>query len=451
MITKTEAQKLASIDAAQNAIDAAVAPIVKERMPSKIGQRQSSKCVQVVRTEQIHLPESDNLSHFCHLSKNLFNEGNYIIRQELKQNGKWTRFNAINAQLNKGISDNYTLLPSQTANRILYTLDKSWKAFFSTIKDWKSTPSKYQAKPNPPHYKRKDGEHILIFINQQVKIKDGYLLFPKMVGIAPVKTRLGDKTKLKEVRIIPKSTGYICEIVYEKEVELLNLNSDNVAGIDLGVRNIVTMANNIGEQPIVIKGGFVKSMNQYYNKRCAELKSTYDLQGIKSGIQLRRLCDKRNRKMKDAMHKLSRFIIDWCTQRDIGTLVIGHNDNWKQRVNLGKQNNQNFVSIPYYILIRDLNYKGEEVGITVIEQEEAHTSKCSFLDGESIEHHEKYAGKRIKRGIFRSANGILINVDVQGALNIIKKAIPKAFSKENVDEIEGVGLHPLRCTLGGVT
>ena len=407
--------------------------------------------MQVKRTEQIWLPPSDNLSYICHLSKNLFNEGNYIIKQELEQNGKWTRFNTLNEQLNKGVSDNYTLLPSQTANRILYTLDKSWKAFFRAIKDWKSAPDKYHSKPEPPHYKRKDGEHLLIFTTQQVKIKDGYLLFPKMTGIDPIKTRLGDNTKLKEVRIIPRGTGYVCEIVYEKEVESRNLNPDNIVGIDLGVRNIVTMANNIGEQPIVIKGGFVKSMNQYYNKRRAELQSIYDLQGIKGGSKMSTLTEKRNRKMKDAMHKLSRLIIDWCILHDIGTLVIGHNDNWKQQVNIGKRNNQNFVSIPYYILINDLNYKGEEVGIKVIEQEEAHTSKCSFLDGESIEHHKSYAGKRVKRGLFRSAKGILINADVQGALNIIKKAIPKAFSKENADEIEDVGLHPLRCTLGGIT
>ena len=405
--------------------------------------------MKVKRTEQIQLQASDNLSHLCHLSKNLFNEGNYIVRLELKQNGKWTRFNSLNEQLNKGVSDNYTLLPSQTANRILYTLDKSWKAFFKSIRDWKARPKKYQAKPEPPHYKHKDGEHILIFTTQQVRIKDGYLLFPKMTGINPIKTRLGDDTKLKEVRILPKGTGYVCEIVYEKEAQSLNLNPDNVAGIDLGLNNIVTMANNIGEQPIVIKGGFVKSMNQYYNKKRAELQSTYDRQGIKTGPEIRLLTEKRNRKMKDTMHKISRFIIDYCAERDIGTLVIGHNENWKQKVNLGKRNNQNFVSIPYYILINNLNYKGEEVGVGVIEQEEAHTSKCSFLDGEPIEHHKKYAGNRIKRGIFRAADGTKINADVNGALNIIKKAIPKAFSKENADEIEGIGLCPTRVKLGG--
>jgi len=404
----------------------------------------------VKRTEQIRLQQGDNLSHLCHLSKNLFNEGNYIIRQELEQNGKWTRFNTLNEQLNKGVSDNYTLLPSQTANRILYTLDKSWKAFFRATKEYTKYPEKFLGRPSPPNYKRRNGEHMLIFTTQQVKIKDGYLLFPKMVSIDPIKTRLGDDTKLKEVRIIPSGTGYVCEIVYEKDVKSLNLNPDNVAAIDFGLRNIVTMANNIGEQPIVIKGGFVKSMNQYYNKKRAELRSTYDLQGIKTGSKMVRLHDKRNRKIKDAMHKISRFVINYCIEHNIGTLVIGYNANWKQQVNLGRRNNQNFVSIPYYILKRDLEYKGEDVGVGVVEQEESHTSKCSFLDNEPIEHQKKYVGKRIKRGIFRSAKGILINADVNGALNIGKKAIPKAFSKENADEIEGIGLCPLRCKIDSI-
>ncbi|MEA1998437.1 MAG: transposase [Euryarchaeota archaeon] len=403
--------------------------------------------MKVNRTEQVLLPASDNLSHFCHLSKNLFNEGNYIIRQELNNNNKWTRFNDLNEQLNKGVSDNYTLLPSQTANRALYTLDKSWKAFFKAVKEYSKNPGKFLGRPKPPQYKPKNGEHILIFTSQQVKLKNGYLLFPKMTGIDPIKVRLGDDTKLKEVRILPRGTGYVCEIVYEKDVESLNLNHDNVAGIDLGLNNIVTMANNIGEEPIVIKGGFVKSMNQYYNKKRAEIRSIYDLQGIKTGLKMQRLDDKRNRKMKDAMHKISRLLINYCIEHNIGTLVIGHNENWKQKIIIGRRNNQNFVSIPYYVLIHDLTYKGEEVGIDVIEQEEAHTSKCSFLDDESIGHHAKYVGKRIKRGMFRSAKGVLINADVQGALNIIKKAIPKAFSKENADRIEGVGLHPRRVNL----
>ena len=402
--------------------------------------------MKVIRTEQIWLPNNDNLSYLCHLSKNLFNEGNYFIKQELEKSSKWTRCNDLDKVLNgsgTAPSDNYKALPASTAQHILKTLDDSWKSFFSLIKDWKKNPTKYKGIPKPPNYKNTNGEHILIFTNTQCKIKDGVIKFPKKVGL-DVRTRLVNDTDLREVRIIPKGTGYVCEIIYKKEIESKETNKDNVAGIDLGVNNIITMANNIGEQPIVIKGGFVKSMNQYYNKRRAELQSIYDLQGIKTGSKIGILTEKRNRKMKDAMHKISRFVINYCIEHDIGTLVIGHNDNWKQNVNIGRRNNQNFVSIPYYVLINDITYKSEEAGIKVIEQEEAHTSKCSFLDGESIEHHEKYAGKRIKRGIFRSANGILINADVQGALNIIKKAIPNAFSKEKVDRIKRVGLHARR-------
>ncbi len=120
---------------------------------------------------------------------------------------------------------------------------------------------------------------------------------------------------------------------------------------------------------------------------------------------------------------------------------------WKQEAQLGKRNNQNFVSIPYYILLNQITYKAEEVGMNVIEQDESHTSKCSFLDNESVEHHSKYLGKRIRRGLFRSSKGILINADVQGALNIIRKAFSNAFPKGNADGIEGVGLHPKRTNI----
>ena len=403
--------------------------------------------MKVKRTEQIRLPQNDNLSHLCHLSKNLFNEGNYIIRQELEQNGKWTRFGDLNYTLNRE-SINYKTLPAHTANRILYSLDKSWKSFFIAIRDWKINPEKYKEKPEPPRYKRKNGEHILIFDNGQVRIKEGILRFPKKANME-VKTRLPDNTNIKEVRILPRGTGYVCEIVYEKDVESLNLNSDNIVGIDLGSANIIAMVNNIGEQPIVIKddGRGIKSINQFFHKRKAEIQSIYDLQGIKYGDKLRRLQTKRDKKVHDYCHQISRFIVDWCIQHDIGTIVFGYNEGWKQRINIGRRNNQTFTQIPFMNIIRKTTYKAEEVGINVIEHEESHTSKCSFLDGESIEHHEKYIGKRFKRGLFRSAKGIIINSDVNGGYNIAKKAIPKAFGKLDAGRIGGCGLHPLRVNL----
>ena len=180
-----------------------------------------------------------------------------------------------------------------------------------------------------------------------------------------------------------------------------------------------------------------------------KIQRIYEKQGIKTGKKSKKLFDKRNRKIKDHLHKVSRFIVDYCVKKDIGTVVIGNNEDWKHNANIGKKNNQNFVQIPFFMLINQIKYKAEEKGINVILQEESHTSKCSFLDNESIEHHDlgKYIGKRFKRGLFRSAKGIIINADVNASLNIIKKAIPKAFAKVEADEIEDVGLHPLRCLM----
>ncbi len=230
---------------------------------------------------------------------------------------------------------------------------------------------------------------------------------------------------------------------------------DRIIGIDFGFRNIVTISNNIGEQPICIKGGVLKSINQFYNKKRSKIQSTYNGQDKKeicrkTGHSIQILTE--NRKIKDIMHKYSRYIIDYCLRWNIGTIVMGHIPGQKQDINLGKVTNQNFVNIPEYLLRKMISYKGEEIGIDVKEQEESHTSKCSFLDNEHIGHSGKYMGKRIYNttchgGLFRSSNGTIINADVQGAYNIIKKAIPNAFMNLKViisDGIEGVGLHPMR-------
>ncbi len=209
--------------------------------------------------------------------------------------------------------------------------------------------------------------------------------------------------------------------------------------IDLGVRNIITIVNNNGLKPFIIKGGVVKSFNQYYNKKRARIQSVYDRQGIKTGKTIQKLTNKRNRKINDYFHKTSQKIIQYCVFHDIGTVVIGYNTDWKQNCHLGKRNTQNFVTIPYYKLIEQLEYKAEEQGIMVIKQEESHTSKCSFLDNEPIERHKKYLGRRITRGLFKSTTGTIINTDVNGAYNILKKAFPNAIA---ADRIEDVGLHP---------
>ena len=254
----------------------------------------------------------------CHLAKNLYNEGNYIIRQEFITNGKWIRYRQLDKMLQ--LSENYKSIPAQSSQQTLMLLDRNWKSFFKSIKEWKKNSGKFKGMPKLPKYKRKDGESLLIFTNQQAKIKEGFLNLPSKIGVR-VKTRINGV--LNQVRIIPKGVGYILEIVYEKVVESLNLDRNRIIGIDVGLRNIVTIGNNIGKQPIVVKGGVVKSINQYYNKENARLSEIYTRQQtretngvipkgmrVKKGLSTKWLQVKRDNKINDFFHKTSRFIID---------------------------------------------------------------------------------------------------------------------------------------------
>jgi putative transposase len=392
-----------------------------------------STVTSLTRTEQSWIKPDKTLSRFCHLSKNLYNENNFFVRQEFFEKKLWIRYNTLYHEIKT--SKNYQELPAQTAQQVLKILDRNWKSFFRAIKEWKKDKTKFKTKPKLPGYKPKNGEFILVFTNQQVKLKDNSLKFPKKVDFK-LRTRLSDKTNIREARIIPKGIGYMVEIVYQKKICPKPLNKDNFIAIDLGVRNLITMVNNNGLKPFVIKGGVVKSINQYYNKEKARIQSVYDHQGIKTGKKMQKLTYKRNQKINDYFHKTSREITDYCVFNDIGTIIIGYNPDWKQICHLGKGNNQNFV----------------ETGILIIKQEENYTSKCSFLDNESIKRHKTYLGNRISRGLFKSKKGIIINADVNGAYNIMKKAFLNDFSyKETADRIEDVGLHPSRWRLVTVT
>jgi len=413
----------------------------------------------LIRTEQIKIPYNSELSNLCHLSKNLWNEANYLCRQSYFHNLKHPEDSVkihSSGDLNQLLkqSENYKQLNAQSAQQTLKILDKDWTSYWESIKEYNKNPSKFLGKPKPPHYKPKNGEHTLIFTNQQCHIRNNTLTFTKKLPII-IKTRLSGK--INQIRFIPKGEGYICEIVYDKTIKRqterqiicqrwyskIKKSNNNYLGIDYGVANIVTMANNIGKTPIVIKddGIGIKSINQFYNKQKALLQSIYDKQNIKCGTKMSRLNEKRHRKMEDSMHKISRFIINECIKNNIETIIIGHNDGWKQHSNLGKVTNQKFVTIPFNTLTKMIQYKAEEEGISVILQDEGHTSKCSFLDSEPIKHREVYLGKRITRSLFKSADGTIIHSDVNGVYNIITKAKPDAFM---ADGVGGCGLHPIR-------
>ncbi len=444
----------------------------------------------LTQTEQIHMPYNENISTLCHISKNLYNQAQYDMRQVYFHNIKPENIHSklkfptySDLAYKFKTNENYKSLYRQTSQWTLKKVINDWDSYWEGIKSYKISPSKFTGKPRIPGYKKKDGEFMLIFTNQlcainsytnfikdrgennkylkQVKEKYGnikedetYLLFPDKSGIKPIKTRLNVNTDLREVRIIPQGVGYTCEIVYNKKKERLNLDKSKVVGIDLGVDNIVAMANNIGIRPIVVKGSIVKSINQWYNKRRAELYAVYDRQPVACNVKtgkmisnrdtkkLRITTEYRNRLIKDAMHKLSRYIIDWCIKHNIGTIVIGISPFWKQNTKLGKRNNQNFVSIPYDKLKKQLRYKGQEIGMNIIENNEHHTSKCSFFDNEPICHHERYVGKRVFRGLFRSAKGIIVNADVHAAMNIIRNVCPKFDVHDITEGVAVSGLVP---------
>jgi putative transposase len=387
-------------------------------------------------------PIVDDLSFKC---KNLYNYANYIIRQEFIFNGNWLRYQQLDAILNKDQSD-YKALLGQTAQQTLRLLDKNWVSFFKSIKEWKRHPEKYQGRPKLPKYKaKKSGRSVVTFTNQQCKLKNSLVSFPKIFNGFKLPTKVDN---VQQVRIIPLGKCYKMEVIYNvKSVEPKPFNYRIVA-IDLGLDNFATLTNNVGLKPAVIKGGILKSVNQYFNKVKAEKVSTLKKIHNKDwSNELDRFTHKRNNKINDFMHKSSREVIDYCLENDISTIVIGHNKEWKQGVNIGHKNNQKFVSIPYSNFIQKLEYKCQDVGINFIETEESYTSKASFLGNDELPKEYKkdsnyeFSGKRIKRGLYKSKQGILINADVNGSYNIGRKVFPKEFKS---DGIVGVGLHPVR-------
>lgn len=396
-----------------------------------------------------HIIKSNNkyykmLDEFCFKSKNLYNYANYIIRQEFVNNGKWIRYNELDKILKKEDNNyDYKNMPiSSSSQQCLKLLDKNWKSFFASIKDYNNNPNKYLGRPKLPKYRFKNGRNILILTNQNCKIKNGYITFPKKFKGLLIKTKI--RKGLQQVRIIPKDKYLVIEIVYKiEDVEPL-VDNGRYVGIDLGLDNFATITNNCGLIPLVINGKGLKSINQYYNKQISHYRSiAKKVNKLDYTNKMRKLTFKRNNKVEDYIHKASRFLVNYCKNNEINTIIIGNNKNWKQSSKMNKKVNQNFISIPYYNFIQKVQYKAEEFGIKVIVTEESYTSGTSFLDNE-VSIKENYNKSRRKyRGLFISNNGIKINADINGSYQIIKKVFPKAFA----EGIEGVGLHPFKVNL----
>ena len=380
-------------------------------------------------------------------SKNLYNAANYEIRQVFIREGCFLSYNSLDKLMQT--HEAYRALPAKVAQWVLKGLVNNWKSFREARERYQCNPSKFTGHPQLPKYKHKtDGRNLLVYTMQALSrpaLKQG-LVQPSMLAVE-VKTQ---QREIIQVRIVPRKGYYVVEVVYQKGIKQVPVNPAYYAGIDIGLNNLAALASNKpGFRPVVVNGRPVKSTNQFFNKRRAELQKKLGIMGTTARME--RLANKRNRRVDHYMHTASRQIIDLLVKEEIGVLVIGKNDGWKQEINMGRRNNQNFVQIPHARFIAMLCYKAELVGITVKITEESYTSKASFLDRDPLPVYDPnddtertFSGRRVKRGLYRASGERYINADLNGAYNIIRKVAPDAFTAEGVEDSV---VHPVRITL----
>jgi len=382
------------------------------------------------------------LREMCQYSNNLYNVALYNIRQHYFNTKQFLAYEGNYHECKT--NENYALLEAGVSQQIMKVVDRSFKSFFNLLKKCKTGDYRYHD-VNIPQYRKKGGLFGLILSTNSIAIRNGKFMIPmsrtfralhpdiKDFGVT-FPGRLKNNT-IKEVRILPYNDGRYFKIqyVYEVEPEDCELDKENFLSIDLGVDNLATCVSTIGT-PFIIDGRNLKSINHRWNKEIARLRSISMKQGQKTTKRIQDITTKRNNQVNDAIKKSARYIVNHCINNNIGTLIVGYNADFKRNSNLGKTNNQNFVQIPLGDLRQQLSFLCWKYGIEYIEQEESYTSKSSFLDNDVLpvykaEHPytEEFSGKRIKRGLYQSKNGTILNADVNGAANILRKC------KQNVN------------------
>ena len=338
----------------------------------------------------------------------------------------------------------YKNLYAQASQQCLKLLEKNWKSFFASIKDWKKNPTKYSGKPKLPKYLKKNGRNIVILTNQLVKHYDNQLIFPKKIDNFKLETKINGK--FQQVRVLPRNNSFVIEVVYKKKVPEIKNNNKKYVGVDLGVNNLAALTNSENISPILISGKKVKSINQYYNKKISFFrKVTKQMNNKEWSNKMGKITLKRNNIIKDCFHKASKSIVDYALSCGANTVVIGYNQGWKTKVNMGKKNNQTFVGLPHKTLIEQIKYKCEEYGINVKLPDERYTSGTSFLDNEKPIKKFYNKKRRVYRGLFKSNAGKFINADVNSSLQIIKKVSPDVFNKDH--GVEDCGFNPVKVVL----
>ena len=370
------------------------------------------------------------LEYICSESNKLNNCAVYYARQIWFKIRKFvTGFDLVNEL---GSNKHFSALPSEAAVQTCLSVGESVKSFSELLK--KSSKGELEQKPKFPKY-RKQGYQLVAFPKRALRLVDNMIRFPLGLQVKawfglkefflPMPSNL-DFALLKEVRILPRNGAFYAEFVYPKANIKTELDPDKCLGIDHGVNNWLTCVSNIGTS-FIVDGKHLKSLNQWYNKRTSVL-----MDGKPNGYWTKRLAnitEKRNRQMRDAVNKAAKIVVNHCLANSIGTIVFGWNKGQKDSANMGAKTNQKFVQIPTARLKERIKQLCEIYGLQFAETEESYTSKASFLDSDIIpvygEKPElwKESGKRVKRGLYRTAKNILINADCNGAANILRKNV----------------------------
>jgi putative transposase len=390
----------------------------------------------IITRNHKHWKKCDDLTF---KSKNLFNYSLYVLKNHLKETNKL--LSAFDLYHKVKTEDCFKTLPNDTAKEVLFQVVDTYKNFFKAIKSWKKNKKVFNGCPQEPKFKHKTkGRNVLTIPIRNCRLKNNKILFNKHFELE-LKTKVNN---LIEVKIIPQASCYKITVTYKKEEKEL-INSENKLAIDLGINNVCTITNNLNSNPLIINGRGIKSINNYYNKKKAKLQSNLQKNNNKYvSNKLNNLTLKRNNKIKHYLHHVSKLVVNHAKFNNISEIAIGYNENWKQNVNIGKQNNQNFVNIPYLTLIKQIEYKAKLNGISVLLNEESYTSKTSALDREEPIKHENYLGRRIKRGLFKSSNGQKINSDVNGSIQIGYKVFGNSFRESNIGcVVQPIKVNPL--------
>lgn len=365
------------------------------------------------------------LNEQFNLSTLLYNQGRHFINEHYKNESKFLSYCELDKLLKNLTELNYykQMCKSQVSQQCLRQLNSNYTSYFKALKDYKKHPSKYKGMPKVPKFKTE--QNLITFTYQSIKIKGQFIVINKEHKVhIPNEVYIEELNNFKTISFIPFYNRIKVVIVYETKELNTDLNLNDYLSIDLGMNNLCSCVSK--DDCFILNGKPLKSINQYFNKELSKLKSERPLKGDKqdfnyNSFKIKNLSLKRELKITDILHKVSKYLVNYCVKHKIGTIVFGRNKEWKDSIQLGKQTNQNFVSIPFYKLLKMLEYKCKMIGINLVTQEESYTSKCDSLAFEEVKCHDKYKGSRIKRGLFLSSLGKVLNADINGALNILRK------------------------------